>query len=119
MLTSDEARAFAECWISSWNHRDIERVLEYFDDDVEVISPWMVMVLEEPSGILRGKELARKYWTNALDRIPDLNFKMLDLLVGVNSLVIYYKGVLGKVGAGVFFFDQNKKVVKAVAHYNE
>ena len=66
---------------------------------------------------LRGKEAVGKYWRAALDRFPDLAFKLADVLVAQNSLVIYYRSVSDKMAAEVMIFGEDGKVVKAMAHY--
>jgi mannose-6-phosphate isomerase-like protein (cupin superfamily) len=82
-------------------------------------TPFIVKLMGEPSGTLKGKEQVGAYWRRALDRIPDLHFELVDVFAGVGSLVIHYKSVLGLLACEVFFFDGQGKVCKAVAHYSD
>lgn len=111
------AEHFAADWIASWNAHDLERILSHYADDFEMSSPVIVQVAGEPSGTLRGKATVGAYWKKALGMIPDLQFELLSVLTGVNSLVLYYKGARGRLAAEVFHFDPDKKVVRAFAHY--
>jgi len=111
------AEHFAADWIASWNAHDIERILSHYADDFEMYSPVIVQVAGEPSGTLRGKIAVGAYWKKALVLIPDLQFELLSVLVGVNSLTLYYKGARGRLAAEVFHFGLDNKVVRAFAHY--
>jgi hypothetical protein len=79
-------------------------------------SPIIMAMVGEPSGTLKGKEKVGAYWAKALQRIPDLRFELISILVGVNSLTLYYKSPRG-LAAEVFHFGPDQKVVKAFAHY--
>ncbi|MEZ5564025.1 MAG: nuclear transport factor 2 family protein [Gammaproteobacteria bacterium] len=116
MITMDFARNFAEQWVEAWNSHDLSAVLAHYSDNFEMSSPYIVQIASDPSGTLKGKELVAAYWSAALERMPTLNFELLQVLVGVESVTIYYRGVRGLV-AEVFFFNANGLVVKACAHY--
>jgi ketosteroid isomerase-like protein len=118
MTTRDDALAFAQEWAAAWNDHDLDRILSHYTDDVEMISPFIVKLTGEPSGTLRGKERIGAYWQRALKRFPDLYFEVLDVFVSVNSVVIYYKAVMGLLSCEVLSFDIDGKVFKATAHYN-
>jgi ketosteroid isomerase-like protein len=116
MLTKDFADHFALEWIAAWNAHDLERILSHYTEDFEMSSPYIVQLLGEPSGKLKGKDAIGRYWRRALERAPTLRFELVSTLVGVDSLVLYYQGARG-MAAEVFFFDAAGKVSKAGAHY--
>ncbi|MHB8482912.1 MAG: nuclear transport factor 2 family protein [Nitrospiria bacterium] len=116
MIDKNFAGHFAREWIDSWNSHDLNRILSHYDDNFEMSSPVIVTIAGEPSGILKGKEKVRAYWAKALEHIPDLRFDLISILVGVNSVTLYYKGARG-LAAEVFHFGPDHKVVKAFAHY--
>lgn len=111
------AENFASDWIASWNAHDVERVLSHYADDFEMSSPVIVQVAGDPSGTLRGKEAVGAYWRKALDLIPDLQFELLSVLAGVNTITLHYKGARGRLAAEVFHFGPDQKVTRAFAHY--
>jgi hypothetical protein len=80
-------------------------------------SPYIAQIANEPSGTLRGKAAVGEYWSQALQRIPDLHFELITTLVGVNSITLYYKSVQERLAAEVLYFSPNQKVIKASAHY--
>ncbi|HTI41213.1 MAG TPA: nuclear transport factor 2 family protein [Vicinamibacterales bacterium] len=111
------AKHFAADWIDSWNAHDLDRVLAHYADDFEMSSPFIIQMVHEPSGVLRGKAAVRAYWTRALERIPDLHFELISVLAGVMSITLYYESAGGRLAAEVFHFDADRKVARAVAHY--
>ncbi|NVN99913.1 MAG: nuclear transport factor 2 family protein [Geobacteraceae bacterium] len=117
MIDNAFAEHFADDWINAWNSHDLERVLAHYADDFEMNSPYIVQIAGEPSGRLHGKEAVGSYWAKALGLIPDLRFELVTILVGVNSITLYYKGARGRLAAEVFHFGPDDKVVKVFAHY--
>jgi hypothetical protein len=111
------AQGFAAQWITAWNAHDLDGILSHYDEDFEMSSPVIVQLQADPTGILRGKPAVRAYWSKALQLIPDLQFELISILVGIQSITLYYKGARGRMSAEVFFFNAHGKVTKAFAHY--
>ncbi len=118
MISIKQAQQFAREWVDAWNSHDLDRILSHYADDFQMTSPFIVTMMNEPTGTIKGKEKVRAYWAQALERLPDLHFDLIEVLASVDSITIYYHAVLGKRAAEVFFFDDNGKVRRAVAHYN-
>jgi len=116
MIDADFAAHFAADWIAAWNAHDLDRILAHYSDDFEMSSPVIVQIAGEPSGRLKGKAAVGAYWAKALALIPELHFELVTTLLGVDSVTLYYKGVRG-LAAEVFFFDPERKVARACAHY--
>lgn len=108
---------FTNDWLEAWNSHDLERILLHYADHFEMSSPAIAQLGVSPSGVLRGKAAVGTYWGKALSAFPDLKFELLSVLVGVNTLALYYKGVHDRLVTEVFEFDGDEKVVRAVAHY--
>ncbi len=118
LISTTEAQTFAKEWIESWNSHDLDRILSHYSDDFEMTSPFLVSLMNEPTGTIKGKENVQAYWTKAFERIPDLRFELIEVLTSVNSMAIYYHAVLGKRGVELLFFDKNGKVARGIAHYS-
>ena len=118
MTTIDRAFAehFAAEWVAAWNAHDLPRILSHYADDFTMRSPYIVQIAGEPSGALRGKDAVGAYWAAALARMPELRFELVDVLVGMGSVTLYYRGARG-MAAEVFEFDEQGLVVRASAHY--
>ncbi len=117
-ITNDFAQCFADEWVDAWNSQDLDRILSYYAEDFEIASPEIVELMAEPSGTLRGKDAIRAYWEIALDRRPDLRFRLLDILVGVETICISYESTSGRNAAEWLHFNADGKVFRAMAHYS-
>ena len=115
-MEKEFAKRFAAEWIAAWNSHDLEVVLAHYEDDFEMSSPIIRTLVGEPSGKLRGKAAVGAYWARALKKIPDLHFELVNVLSGVDSVTIYYKGHRG-LAAEVLHFGPGGKVRSAFAHY--
>ena len=117
MLEQSFAEQFATEWIEAWNSHDLERILAHYTDDFEMTTPYIIQITGESSGCLKGKEAVGAYWAKGLSRSPNLQFELLELLIGVNSLTLYYQNHRGQFVAEVLHIAADGKVEKAFAHY--
>ena len=126
------AAKFAEQWIEAWNSHDLGGILAHYCDDFEITTPMIKVMLGGGNGKLKGKAAIGAYWQAALDKTPELNFRLLDVTEGVDSIAIYYTSVLDKLAIEVMFFEEelqpgrggndtnnnyDKKVSRVVVHY--
>lgn len=118
MITTELARRFAEEWIEAWNAHDLGRVLSHYTDDFEMSSPFIVEFTGNASGTLKGKKQVGAYWQDALQRIPNLHFELLDVFCGVDSITLLYNSVASKRATEVLFLNNEHQVYKALAHYD-
>lgn len=116
MIDKTFAEHFAHEWIAAWNSHDLERILSHYAEDFEMTSPFIVQVAGEPAGKLKGKKAVGAYWAKALALNPQLRFELISVLVGIDSIALYYRGTRG-LAAEVFHFDADRFVTKAFAHY--
>lgn len=120
ILNADFASSFAHSWIEGWNQHDIEAVLSHYTDDFELASPLISSIAGEPSGVLQGKTDVRAYWQQGLAQIPNLHFELKEVLTGVDSITLYYRGHRGMVTEVLWFDstgDSTGKVKKASVCY--
>ena len=111
------AQHFSAEWVDAWNAHDLPRILSHYADDFEMTSPAIVQLTGGSVGQLKGKAAVGAYWKKALQLMPDLQFELLGVLVGVDSITLHYRGAKGRLAAEVFHFDTEDKVVRAFAHY--
>ena len=115
-VTPEFAREFAASWIAAWNAHDLEAIMTHYEDDFAMSSPVIVQIVGEASGRLDGKPAIRAYWAQALSKVPDLHFELVEALAGIDSVTIVYRGHRGSC-AEVLFFSPAGKVRAAFAHY--
>jgi ketosteroid isomerase-like protein len=116
-LDRERAERFAERWYAAWNAHDLDAILEHYADDVEMASPLVAALAGRENGRIAGKEALRAYFAAGLERYPELRFEPIDLFVGVDSLVLQYRSVGGRLSAEVVFLDGEDRIVRYCAHY--
>lgn len=115
MLTPEETPAWARRHVDAWNSHDLDRIMTLYTEEVEVHSPLAANLTG--SGVVRGAPAVRAYFAAALVRYKDLRFKLLDALLCLDSVALYYVSVEGLLVAEVLYLDENNRVSKALAHY--
>jgi hypothetical protein len=99
------ARRFASDWLEAWNAHDLDAILGHFSDDVVFTSPLAARIVEGSDGVIRGKVALRSYWSEGLQRNPDLHFEIEGLYCGINTIVIHYRNQSGGLVNEVLTFD--------------
>jgi hypothetical protein len=112
------AEQFAQEWISVWNSHDLNAILSHYSDDVQFTSPFIVRLMNEPTGTIRGKDKLRPYFEKGLQAYPDLHFELIEVLEGVDSITLYYHSVKNLMAAEVMFLNEKGLIQRVVAHYN-
>ncbi len=117
-MTPTEAHELAQGWIDAWNSHDIERILSHYSDDVEMTSPYVGSQFSADRTV-RGKDAARAYWSNGLARVPDMSFRLVDVLVGVGSIAInYHSTMTDAMVVEVLTLGPDGGFVRGHAHYS-
>jgi ketosteroid isomerase-like protein len=96
---------FVRSWLGAWNAHDLEAVLAHFAEDATFTSPVAARILDGSDGVVHGKAAPRSYWRKGLRRIPDLRFDLVDIYVGVDTIVINYRNQNGGLVSEVLRFD--------------
>jgi ketosteroid isomerase-like protein len=113
-----DARAFADRWISDWNHKDVEAVLTHFSEGVVFTSPRAKAIVG--SVRIEGKSRLREYWTNAVSRIQTIRFTLDSVISDRNQMgIVYVAEIDGKRMRAVEFlaFDDDGLVRDGEAMY--
>ena len=111
------AKQFATKWEEAWNSHDINKIMEHYASDIMVISPIAEKIMGNPK--VKGFEAVKSYFMRGLQAYPDLNFKVLDVLYGKKSIVLYYVNQNHIKAAEFMSFDTDYKVLDVYAHYSE
>jgi predicted SnoaL-like aldol condensation-catalyzing enzyme len=112
------AEAFAKQWVEDWNSHRLDAILSHYADKVQFTSPFIVRLMNEPSGIISGKDKLRPYFEKGLQAYPDLHFELIEVLEGVDSVTLYYHSVKNLMAAEVMLFDEKGKISRVIAHYS-
>ncbi len=118
MITEQQAKNFAAQWIQAWNDHDLEAILSHYAEDVEYFSVFLSRLENNPAGMLRGKDNVKAYLTKGLAAYPDLEFLLLDVFIGVRSVVLRYQSVNNLIAAEAFEFNTDGLVARVQCHYD-
>ena len=101
--------------MAAWNARDLDRILSHYAPHVVFLSPKAQGLLGD--GRVEGLDALRAYWRLGLERLPDLHFELLDVLVGHECLTICYRNELGQAVAETMEFGPDDQVIRSFACY--
>jgi hypothetical protein len=117
-LTRDEAWDLANHWVAAWNAHDLDSIMTHYEDAVELTSPVAAGLLGKSDGKVVGKAALRAYFQRGLEAYPELNFRLEDVLWGLNSVVLYYSNQKGTRTAEFVELSATGKVARVVANYS-
>ena len=117
-MTKEEAWKLANEWVAAWNAHDLDLIMAHYEDEVELTSPVAARLLGKPDGKVVGKANLRAYFARGLEAYPELQFRLEDVLWGLNSVVLYYTNQKGTRTAEFMEISAAGKVVRVVANYN-
>jgi len=111
------AHEFAKEWIAAWNSHDLDRILSHYVEDFEMSSPLIIERKIDPSGVLRGKAAIRAYWAIGLAAVPPIQFELIDVHVGVNSIGILYRSIGRRRVIEMLTFNDQREVIRGGGLY--
>ena len=118
-LQASVAREFAQDWVDAWNSHDLERILTHYDDQVLLVSP-VALKLLNGDGTVRGKAALRQYFLRGLEAFPDLRSDLIETLWGTETIVVYYiNNVRGSKTAEVMLLNPAGKIQRVWANYDQ
>ena len=117
-VTRDEAWKLANHWVGAWNAHDLDLIMTHYEDAVELTSPIAAQLLGTPDGKVVGKANLRAYFQRGLKAYPELQFRLENVLWGVNSVVLYYTNQKGTRTGEFMELSANGKVARVVANYS-
>ena len=118
LMTEDEARSFAADWIEAWNSHDLDRIMTHYAEDLVLVSPIAAQLLNDPAGMVRGKDSLREYFQKGLNAFPQLRFDLIEVMRGLSSIVLYYKNQKGTKSGEFMELNPQRKITRVVANYS-
>lgn len=117
MLAEKDGNELAQKWIEDWNNHDLDAIMSHYAEEVELVSPLAVKILGDPTGKVIGKTALKAYFTKGLAANPNLNFKPIQTLIGVESIVMYYRKD-HLLSAEFVMVNREKLITQVKAHYS-
>lgn len=116
-MNTQIAKEFTEEWIKAWNSHLIDEIMSHYAEEIAFHSPFITLLKFNDTGVIRSKEELKKYFEIGLKAYPELHFELHHYFVGIDTLVIYYNSVNGRIAAEVFELNEEGKAVKIYCHY--
>lgn len=91
--------------------------MEHYADNVQFSSPLVPRMLGIESEYIKGKERLREYFEICMKKYYDLRLDFVDVLLGVNNVVVLYYRETGTLAADVFELDNYNKIFSSQAYY--
>ena len=118
MLTKEDADDFAAHWLAAWNAHDLDQIMAHYADEVTLSSPVAAQLLNDPAALVTGKANLRAYFQKGLAAFPELRFALIEVLWGLESVVLYYENQRGTHTAEYMELSPQGKVTRVVANYS-
>jgi predicted ester cyclase len=118
-VTRDEAWKLANHWVAAWNAHDLDMIMMHYEDAAELTSPVAARLLGTSDGKVIGKANLRGYFQRGLEAYPKLQFRLEDVLWGINSVVLYYTNQKGTHTAEFMELSATGRVARVVANYSD
>lgn len=118
MLDREWALEFAQDWIDGWNSHDMERILSHYTEDFRMSSPLVVARTGQPDGVVAGREAVARYWEPSMQLDPPLRFELIDVLVGVDRMTLYYRNVGRRIVAETLTFNDELMVTEGCSQWS-
>jgi len=117
MIKEQSAQSLAEAWIDAWNRHDLDAILQHYATDVEFTSPFVPALSGDQSGTLRGRGQLAAYFQKGLQAYPDLHFDLMQVLTGIDSLLLYYRSVNGMLAGEMMMVNDQGLIQRVRVHY--
>ena len=83
--------AIARQWLAYFNARDVDGLLSLYAEDAIHTSPKLRDRLPHTRGEVRGVDALRAWWTDAMERLPSLQYVEQHLTASSTRVVMEYR----------------------------
>jgi hypothetical protein len=118
-MNNADIKTLALDWMDAWNKRDIDRVMNHYTDDIVFYSLTVIKRWDMPDGKIQGREKLRAHFLKSFELFPALHFEYVDILYGVDEMIIVYKRETGALAGDVIQLNADKKCVLVKAYYSK
>lgn len=116
-MKEQQAQEFAQEWIRAFNMHNLAAILDHYADELEFYSPFIVALKVNESGCITSKRDLERYFGLGLSTYPDLHFTLHTIFTGIDTLVIQYTSVNGRLASEVFHLNEQGKADTVYCHY--
>lgn len=89
-MNSEVLHRVAHAWMAAFNAKQLEQLLELYDESAEHYSPKLKLRHPETKGLIKGKKALRAWWRDAFDRLPSLRYELIRLTAENDRVFMEY-----------------------------
>ena len=86
----NQLQSIAIKWFDASNSKNLDKLLELYDDEAQHFSPKLKIRQPETNGLVVGKDALRSWWKDAFDRLPSLQYKVTSLTSNSDRVFMEY-----------------------------
>lgn len=86
----NQLQSIAIKWFDAFNSKNLDKLLELYDDEAQHFSPKLKIRQPETKGLIIGKDDMRVWWQDAFDRLPTLHYKVTSLTANTDRVFMEY-----------------------------
>jgi len=90
MNNIDLNKQVANDWIKSFNAHDLDKLISLYAEDAIHFSPKLKVRQPETKGWVTDKVALNDWWADAFERLPTLQYELINLVVGEQQVVLEY-----------------------------
>lgn len=87
---SPSNEAIARTWTEAFNAHDVERLVSLYDEQATHTSPKIRALHPQTAGMLVGREALRRWWADAIARLPGLRYELQTVTASADRVFIEY-----------------------------
>ena len=91
MSDSPSTVGLAQAWLDAFNAHDVPALVALYADDCTHTSPKIRALHPETGGKLVGKAALTRWWTDAIERLPQLRYEATAIVGDERRVVIEYQ----------------------------
>jgi len=77
-------------WFQAFNEHQLDNLLSLYDEDAAHYSPKLKIHKPETNGLIKGKNALRAWWKDAFERLPQLHYKVLNIIADNDRVFMEY-----------------------------
>ena len=77
-------------WFDAFNRHDLDQLLALYHENAEHYSPKLKVRQPQTNGLIKGKTALRNWWRDSFDRLPSLQYIVLQLTSSQNRVFMEY-----------------------------
>lgn len=89
-MTAENNKQIALNWFKAFNEHHLNNLLALYDDNAQHYSPKLKVKIPETNGLIKGKPALRKWWQDAFDSLPTLQYEVIKLTADDEQVFMEY-----------------------------